>query len=146
MAKKSCLGERGGLGRSSAASATGRSSKSARASWTLRGAPPDPIVALWGGAVSYERGIPVGNPLIRRYPYRGTSLIRNCPPPQGHHSALGVGYCRVLGRCSFSRVSSSTLLAVTFHQSQVPLTERAVSQEGALGAPFPATYCRGSAS
>ena len=23
-------------------------------------------------------------------PYRGTSLIRNCPPPQGHNRALGI--------------------------------------------------------
>ena len=29
--------------------------------------------------------------------YRGTSLIRNSPPPQDHHRALGTYYCRVLG-------------------------------------------------
>jgi hypothetical protein len=23
--------------------------------------------------------------------YRGTSLIRNCPPPKDHHRALGIG-------------------------------------------------------
>ena len=35
--------------------------------------------------------------------YRGTSLIRNSPPPQDHHRALGVwAYCRVLGRGVFT--------------------------------------------
>ena len=29
--------------------------------------------------------------------YRGTSLIRNCLPPQDHHRALGIGLLRILG-------------------------------------------------
>ena len=33
--------------------------------------------------------------------YRGTSLKRNCPPPQDHHMTLGICYCRVLGGGGF---------------------------------------------
>ena len=32
------------------------------------------------------------------YTYRGTSLIRNSPPPQDHHRALGISVVR--GRCT----------------------------------------------
>jgi len=69
-----------------------------------RPVPRAPIVVLGGGAVSYERGTPVGAVVetppsflfVRwlqstngfkvswsRHMYRGTSLIRNSPPPLG---------------------------------------------------------------
>ena len=31
-----------------------------------------------------------GKPPTWFYPYSGTSLIRNCPPPQDHRQALGM--------------------------------------------------------
>ena len=46
--------------------------------------------------------------------YRGTSLIRNSPPPQDHHRTLGVeSYCRVMeGGVSHER-GTPVLVGVT---------------------------------
>ena len=43
-----------------------------------------PTVVLWKGAIPYERGTPVwGVRLhVQQLGYKGTSLIRNCPPRQ----------------------------------------------------------------
>jgi len=42
-----------------------------------------------GGVVYYERGRPLA-PASADDDYRGTSLISNSPPPEGHHRALGI--------------------------------------------------------
>ena len=53
------------------------------------------MVALGVMAVSCERGTPVQGHLVRkrtrlRQSCRGTSLVRNSPPPQDRHRALGI--------------------------------------------------------
>ena len=63
------------------------------------------MVALRGGADSYERDTPCGvvNSTVwsRRDIYRGTSLIRKLPPPKDRHVALGIGLVYHPGRKLF---------------------------------------------
>jgi len=62
-------------------------------------------------------------------------------PFSGGHAALRVECDRgVLPPCTASQNISTQLT------SQLPLTDTAFSQEGALGAPSPENYCRGPAS
>ena len=59
-----------------------------------------PMVVLGRGGVYYERGTPAqslsqghareGAPGVATLEYTTTSLIRNSPPPWGHHRALGI--------------------------------------------------------
>ena len=126
------------------------------------------MVVLGGGAVSYERGagseprddwtdcprddgcgrgwgvgVPHGG--VRGFRWFGLFLSSKVNLPHAINFRTLCGANLVTYPADFRGVETRVLhkvVARKFPLSQPPLAARALSQEGALGAPFPATYYR----